>query len=126
MQTYLELKDPEANHPHLSPSQPDKPNTSSIQKAPVSRRPANKKQKGRNRSKQANRRQFNVRLIKKSLIPSSTATSLKPKAMTTITTVTQSTRTNPIITSVKWPNTKTSKVPPSIYNVPSARIQGNS
>ena len=43
--------------------------------------------------------------------------------MTTTVTVTQSTRTNPIITSVMWPTTKSTKVPPSIYNVPSARIQ---
>ena len=43
--------------------------------------------------------------------------------MTTTMTVTQSTRTNLIITSVMWLNAKTTKVPLSIYNVPSARIQ---
>ena len=39
-------------------------------------------------------------------------------------TVTQSTKTNPIITSVMWPTAKTTRVPLPIYNVPSARIQG--
>ena len=99
MQNYLELKDPEANHPCSSLSEPDKPNTPSLQKAPIPRTLANKKQKRRNRSKQANRGQFKVRLIKKPLFSSSIATSPKPKAMTTTATVTQSTRTNPIITS---------------------------
>ena len=122
MQTYLELKDPEANYLHLSSNQPDKPNTPSIQKAPVPRGPANKKQKRRNWSKQANKRQFKVRLIKKPSIPSSTAMSPKWKAMTTTMSVTKSTRTNPIIKSVTWATTKTTKVPLSIYNVPSARI----
>ena len=103
MQTYVELKDPEANHQCSSPNHPDKPNTPSLQKAPAPKRPANKKQKRRNRSKQANRRQFKVRLIKKPSFPSSVATSPKPKTMTTIATVTQSTRTNPIITYVLWP-----------------------
>ena len=42
--------------------------------------------------------------------------------MSTTVTVTQSTRTNPIITSVIWSTTKTTKVPLSMYNVPSARI----
>ena len=123
MQTYLELKVPEAGHPCSSPNQPNRPNTPSIQKAPASRRTANKKQKRRNRSKQANRRQLKVRLIKKPLILSSTSTSPKPKAMTTTATVTQSITMNPIITSVMWPTAKTTKVPVSIYNVPSARIQ---
>ena len=117
------MKDPQANHPHSSPNKPDRPNTPSIQKAPVPRRPANKKQKRRNRSRQANRRQFKVRLIERPLILSSTATSPKPKAMSTTMTVTKPTRMNPIITSVMWPTTKTTKVPLSIYNAPSARIQ---
>ena len=50
----------------------------------------------------------------------------KLKAMTTTMTVTQSTRTNLIITSVMWATAKTTKVPLSIYNVPSARIQETS
>ena len=62
MQTYMELKDPEASHPCSSPNQLDQSKASLIQKAPVPKRPANK-QKRRNRSKQANRRQFKVRLI---------------------------------------------------------------
>ena len=47
----------------------------------------------------------------------------KPKTMTTMLTVTQSTRSNPTMTSVIWPTTKTTKVPLTIYNVPSSRIQ---
>ena len=90
-QTYLELKDPEVGHPHLSPHQSDK-----------------------NRSKQANRRQFKVRVIEKPLFPTNEATT---------TTVTQSTRTDEIMTSVTWPTTKTTKVSLTIYNVPNARIQ---
>ena len=89
---------------------------------PVLKRQANKK-KRRNRRKQANRGQFKVRLIEKPLFPSNTATSPKPKTMTTTMTVTQSTRTNSIMTSVMWPTTKTTKVPLTIYNVPSARNQ---
>ena len=117
MQTYLELMDPEP-----SPNQPDKSNAPLLQKAPVPTRPANKK-KRRNRSKEANRRQFKVRLIEKPLIPSNEATSPKPKTMTTTMTVTQSSRTNPIMPSVTWPTAKTTKLPLTIYNVPSARIQ---
>ena len=112
MQTYLELKDPEVGHPCLRPNQPDKSNAPSIQKAPVPKRPANKK-KRRNRSKQANRKQFKGRLIEKPLFPSNRATTM---------TVTQSTRTDPIMTSVMWPTTKTTKVPLTIYSVPSVRI----
>ena len=123
MQIYLKLKDPEANHPHSSPNQPDKPNTPSPQKALVPRRPANRKQNRRNRSKQANRRQFKVRLIEKPLFPSNIATPTRSETVTTTATVTQSTRTNPIITSMMWPTAKTTTVPLSIYNVPSARIQ---
>ena len=112
MQTYLELKDPIVGHPCLSPNQPEKSNTPSIQKAPVPKRPTNKKR--RNRSKQVNRRQFKVRLIKKPLFLSNEATTV---------TVTQSTRTDPIMTSVTWPTAKTTKMPLTIYNVPCARIQ---
>ena len=43
MQAYLELRDPEANHPQSNPNHPDKPNTPSQQKAPAPRRPAYKK-----------------------------------------------------------------------------------
>ena len=104
---YLELKDPEADHPCLSPNQPDKSNALSIQKAPVPKRPANKKK--RSRSKQANRKQFKVRLIKIPLFLSSKATTM---------TVTQYTRTDPIMTSVMWLTTKTTRMPLTIHNVP--------
>ena len=123
MQTYLELKDPKANHPCSSPNHPDKPNTPSPQKAKLPRGPANEKQKRRNRSKQANRRQFKVRQIKKPLFPSIIVMSTRSDTMTTSATVTQSTRTNPIIKSMMWPTAKTTMVPLSIYNVPSARVQ---
>ena len=105
-----------------SPNELDKSIAPSLQKAPVPKRPANKK-KRRNRSKQANRRQFKVRLIKKPLFPPNKATSPKPKTMATTMTVTQYTRTDPMMTSVKGPTTKTTKVPLTIYNAPIARIQ---
>ena len=38
-------------------------------------------------------------------------------------TVTQPTKTEPMMTSVMWPTTKTKKVPLTIYNAPSVRIQ---
>ena len=107
IQTYLELKDPEVGHPHLSSNQSDKPNAPCTQKAPVLKRPAHKK-KRRNRSKQANRKQFNVRLIEKPLFPSNKATTV---------TVIQSTKTDPIMTSVTWPTAKTTKVPLTIYTM---------
>ena len=47
MQTYLELKDSEANHSHSSPNHPDNPKAPLLQKAPVPRRPANKNRRDR-------------------------------------------------------------------------------
>ena len=80
VQTYLELKDQNADHTNLSSNLSVRPPTFSPQKAPVFRKPIDKKKK---RSKQPNRRQFKVRVIKKPLPPPSTSIIAKPTTTAT-------------------------------------------
>ena len=97
LQTYVELKDQDANQPHSSSNQAAKP--TSLQKAPVSKKAVDKKQK--KRRKMSIRKQFKVRPAEKPL-----SHTTKTEAITTTATATQSSMTEPTATSTTWPTAK--------------------
>ena len=115
MQAYLELKGQDASQPHSSSNQAVKPAISSLQKAPVPRKPIDKKQK--KRSEMPIRKQFKVRLIEKLLSPT-----MKPETIATTATAMQTSMMKPTTTSTRWPTGKLTPIPLTIHNVPSAKI----
>ena len=90
MQTYLELEGKDSSQLHANPYQVGK--TTSPLETPVSKRAADKKK----RTKTPIKRQFKVRLVEKPL-----PINIKPEAVTTIATATQTSMVKPIAAAAK-------------------------